>query len=543
MTIKTRVEGSEFILFSILFLAALVPRLVCLYQIQHSFISDFIPLDSEFYDHWAVAIARQGPWNVHALFPGMPLYAHVLGALYAVFGRTLMAARITQVLLGAVTTALLFAIARKLTGSLTFGLAVFTAALFFRPGVFYEVLILSESLAAFLFIAFVWVFLQAEERPTVFRYGLSGILLGLAAAARPNFLFVFIAILVWSRFTFKPEYRRLRVRCLIVFSAAVVLVLSPIAIRNYAISGEFIPFRCDAGIIAYQGNGPYTDGRFSFVPFFPGDKAGTLLEAKKIAERVEGRSLSPKGVSDFWFAETWKYLRGHPWNFLKRSIVELRLILSGFEMPDIYACSLLMRSYLPALFFIPLDFFYLIPLAAAGALLIFLSKKREWTCVILVTLAYAASLLCSQVNERYKIPLYPIVLLLAGAAIRLCLDHAIPIKQKISAGVLFAILTVMSIDQPFIEHYRTDDSAGQNLLGVYALNKGDYVEAMRLFSRALETVPSIRRADAHYNLGLAFMAAGRRGEATSEFNKALQLRPDFPQAKNGLLKLHITGPG
>lgn len=69
-------------------------------------------------------------------------------------------------------------------------------------------------------------------------------------------------------------------------------------------------------------------------------------------------------------------------------------------------------------------------------------------------------------------------------------------------------------------------------LGICALQKGQYDEALRMISEAVRMSPN--QADYHCNLGTVFRILGRLDEAIASFRKSLVLRPKFADAKLNL---------
>jgi Ca-activated chloride channel family protein len=45
--------------------------------------------------------------------------------------------------------------------------------------------------------------------------------------------------------------------------------------------------------------------------------------------------------------------------------------------------------------------------------------------------------------------------------------------------------------------------------------------------------------EAHYNLGNVLFKQGKYGEAITHYNRALELRPDWPEARNNLQAAHV----
>ena len=72
------------VFFFLLFFIALIPRVLCLWQVQHSVLVDYLPLDAASYDRWGYLLSQGGTGD--ETFPGLPFYAHFLGGLYRTFG-------------------------------------------------------------------------------------------------------------------------------------------------------------------------------------------------------------------------------------------------------------------------------------------------------------------------------------------------------------------------------------------------------------------------------------------------------------------------
>ena len=95
-----------------------------------------------------------------------------------------------------------------------------------------------------------------------------------------------------------------------------------------------------------------------------------------------------------------------------------------------------------------------------------------------------------------------------------------------------------------IDHYRTalqispryDDAL--NNLGVALAMKGQFDDAIARIRESIGYRPD--KADAYYNLGNVFVMQREFGEAASAYKEALRLTPDYPAAHNNLANVLIT---
>jgi tetratricopeptide (TPR) repeat protein len=70
---------------------------------------------------------------------------------------------------------------------------------------------------------------------------------------------------------------------------------------------------------------------------------------------------------------------------------------------------------------------------------------------------------------------------------------------------------------------------------IAAKNKDQYDQALSYFDQAIKIFDE--SADAHYERGLIFMKKGDKKQARQALEKAVQFKPDFPEAKDALAKL------
>ena len=192
-----------------------------------------------------------------ALWP--PGYPVTLAAVYRASGNSLAAARLFNVVCGALTAVLVFAIARKLFGQaegvIAGGLmAVFPGSVYFTP------LIVSETYFLFLMTATLAMFLYFvldRERPGLIAVAAAGLLAGLTAMAHFEFIAFPAVMLLLLAYHLGPRRAALP-GAVLVLAMAVLFV--PWTVRNRARMHETIVTATAAGRLAVQGHHALSEG-------------------------------------------------------------------------------------------------------------------------------------------------------------------------------------------------------------------------------------------------------------------------------------------
>jgi 4-amino-4-deoxy-L-arabinose transferase-like glycosyltransferase len=183
--------------------------------------------------------------------PGYPL---VLAGIFVMFGNNLAVVKLTNMFLALTSAWLVLLIARKVSSS---QIVIYASPLLFlfHPGV-----LVAESrggveiLFTFLLTLFVFTLYSASESNKAWQYLISGGVLGLAVLVKSTPMLFPIALLVYL-FVFGPRRnpRLVIFRNITLMVIAMVVVLSPWIIRNYMLTGKFVPTASVLGISAHSG--------------------------------------------------------------------------------------------------------------------------------------------------------------------------------------------------------------------------------------------------------------------------------------------------
>ena len=281
-----------------IFVAALLVRLLHIWQLRRSPFFDVLMGDARAYDEWAQRLAG-GDWLGGEVFYQAPLYPYFLGVIYAVFGRDLAIVRVCQAVVGSAACTLVGLTAWRLFSKQAAIVAGFGMALY-APAVFFDGLIQKSVLDVFFISLSMWLLSRivttspiAGGRMTSFLA--LGLAMGALSLTRENALVLVAVVLGWIalglRSTLRAETRPRR------SSSALALVLTPVAARNYAVGGGFYLTTSQFGPNFFIGNNPRSDGTYSSLRPGRGAPEYERRDATELAERAMGRSLTPAEVS------------------------------------------------------------------------------------------------------------------------------------------------------------------------------------------------------------------------------------------------------
>lgn len=443
-------------------------------------------VDDRAYHEWAVRLAGgEDPGGVFFL---SPLLSHLLGQLYAFVGERPVAWLGIQAVLGAFTTAAVAAVGSRAFGPRAGVLAGLLLALY-GPLVFITEGVLTETLHLALVWAAIWAWPASTERCTGRIFGV-GLLSGLAVLARNYFI---VALPLWAL----VMARRGRTS-LLAFLAGAVAGLAPATIHNLA-EGELVLVTSSGGVNLWLGNHPGATGRLHLPPGMKieqiQDPSTMASSTRELARLETGEELSASGTSAHFRRKAVDWALGHPLPFLRLVVTRLGMTLEAFEHPgerNYYQAARLS----PLLRWTPSRWPLVLALAAVGVLGLRSVRLTSLAPVLSAAMAALTALLLFWVSDRFRLPLVPPLVVLAGGGLDLLLRERGRLRVQ---GVVLAI------------------AVAATSLGLSA-------------GRERETYMS------HYNLGLQYRRVGQHPMAEAEARRAMELAPDYLRAHQLLVE-------
>jgi 4-amino-4-deoxy-L-arabinose transferase-like glycosyltransferase len=502
---------------------ALVPRAIYLAQIYHWPFFYYPILDSRTQNAWAEILLQTLGIGNNEVMAKPPLYAYFLVMAKLAVGTgepSLFAARLLQLVMGAVTCGLTYVIGRRVFGT-AMGLAGGLLLAFYGPGIFGEGELLDTALATLLATGFLLALLGSLDRPSGARWFGTGLLLGLLGLTRGNLLLLAVPglalLAAWLRASLpREELRRLE----LVFVAGVVLPIIPITMRNAIITGTLIPISNNGGINFYTGNNPQADG-YSPIP------SGMAWE-RTWYEQMAAGARNYQQQDRYWLGRGLAFWRKEPGQALALLAKKAYLYWASYEIPNNLSYDW-GRAHSSLLRAMPFSFAIIGPLSLLGIALGGWRSRGAWTLTLFVATQMVA-VIAFFVCGRYRMTAVPALCLLAGVGAA----ELVRLAQRQRWGGMGLSLVALAGFAALLnaDLYGVARAHGANrdwlYLGQSYSQQQRFPEARAAFERAAEADP--RDADAWFFVGNAAEQAGDAAGAAQAFRQALKLAPDFATA-------------
>ena len=514
-------EHRFIILVTLLCLAVSLAHLLCM---RESPTAKAPILDA--FDYIRDAEATLSPAPASEPYYHSPAYVWFVAGILALFGHKVLAVKIVQLLLSALTGVLIYRLGLRLFSRREAAVAAFIWALY-GPAVFYASEILNTALVLFLYTLALYLAIRANDDRAVWRWLLAGGVTGLAALTRPDilaFALVVCPAIVWLSLR---RGRGIGVSLLAAcgFVGAIAVLLTAVGIRNYEAGGRFLMLPANGGLGFYMGTNPDYAQTIGIRL-----QSWHLLVDKPLADGTDAE-INSRGNGSYYYRKSFQFIAGDPAGYIRCLSFKVRTLVNGYELPETYDLYSA-RSYSPILaalvwqargFYFP--FGLLLPLGIYGAA----ASRRRWRelwWLWMMEIALLGSLIGYFNSSRYRLSLVPVVSLFAAVAL-VRLWERFRHRQYPWKGLAAVAILALVMNWP-LDHFskRFDfDAEAYALAGVQLVNGGRTDEGLSSHQRAIELAPESYYA--HYLFGRSLDRVGRPEEARAEFYEAVRLEPEF----------------
>ncbi len=505
-------------------------------------------------------------------------YPYILALIWAIFGKSLLIARIFQALAGAVSVVVVYAIARRLFGGEgerekkrgeSVGIIAGTLLTLYGYIAFLETdLLMTAYELLFIGLAILFMLRFLDERRWRQLVG-AGLFLGAASLGRPNVWLVAVALSLFTVIVLKRQFGWKPLKALgagaLVVALTFALIL-PVTVRNAVAADDPMLLSSNAGVNLWIGNNENATGYWGV----PGDMRDRLFEAsRRRAEAAEGRLLKPSEVSAWWIGRAFDFIGENPGKALGLLGKKALLFFNAYEMPNHLDYYFIRERGGWTLWGLFVGFWLVMPLGLTG-LVLWRSWENKHRLIVVFGVLYFLMVVGLFVAGRYRAPVVPLLIPFAGWALY---DLWGKLRQKnwralgktalvlVPAAALVNWGTWHTAEAAYnwgvlaeaerrlgntegaeaailraIEE-EPDNPFFYNNLGIYAQERGDLAEAEQLFSEAYEL--SNHNPDNAANLAQVLAQRGKTGEAVEILEAALARDPRNTDCLTNLAAVYI----
>lgn len=480
-------------------------------------------LDALFHDTWALAIAGGDVIGSEVFFRA-PLYPYVLALLYAVVGHEYYAVRIVQHAFGVASVVMVFALSRRFYNSRTSLLAAILVAV--NPMLYYfESQLLFEPVLVFLAPVWLLVHTAAMSKQRLFPWFLSGVLLGLMSITRPTMLAIGLLTVVLADGKTQPASSRSAVwKRWVMCCCGLLLVVLPVTLRNALVGRDFVLIASQGGINFYVGNNPHADGFSASIREHGGISWEPSAETHHVAEHL-GRKPLPSEESSYWYHQALEFIKEQPGAFLELLLKKAYLFWNRVEIPNNLDYDSF-REYATLLKSNPIGFWIVGPFSLLGLALVYRNGSTGHRVLGWFTLSFFAVTILFFVSDRFRLPLIPVLSILASYGVCSLVDMAGSKSHgslSLSVGLLGVFAWLVNSNAYVLKTASRERDIV--MLGLIKLQQGESDSAIQYFQNALASnasYPGIR-----HNMGLAEWSRQNRDSATMWFHRELTLSPGY----------------
>jgi len=513
----------SFRIASIVFLLAVTVRFIYLYEISAnpSFKSPIV--DSEIYDITARQFAEGKGFGNNFFFQAF-FYQFFLSLVYFFSGSSIIIAKVIQVLLGGLTCVLTYYLGAKIFDR-RIGVMAGLITAFYGPLFFYEPELLGAGWATFWAVTVVLLFLKTREKDSCWYWFLLGLCGSLSIITHSVFLPFFLAGCIWLKFQVRRGVSP-ATRFGALF-AGILLIVVPVGLVTLRAVNKFTVLPCSGGINLYVGNNPDYCRTVTVRPGEEWDELAALPARYGMDKTVWQQDK-------FFKQRVIEYVKNQPLDFAKGLGRKTMEFLSSRELPrelSVYMFakwSRLLRLLAWKVDGFGFPFGLVFPLAVLGVIF---NWRRIPVPLVLFMVFYPLSIILVFVSSRYRVPMVPLLAVLAAAGLAAVVQAARLRRWRnliIMPAVVAGLVLISTLPGPFCQERVNFDHEFFKWMGRAMNKQGLNDKAMTYYSEALRLKPD--SYETYLLMGAGLIGQDKLNDAIECYAKVLRLKPDYPQA-------------
>jgi len=467
-----------------------------------------------------------------------PFYSYFIALAFEALGSDPAVIKWLQMGLDLLNLWLLFLIGKRVFSYRTALVAAFLYAVSI-PVIQFSSEILPPILLIFLLLLSVYGLLRFTDdprnSPPRLRWlVLAAVSLGCLVITLPNFLLALPVVAVWLVWVFRETAVKKRLLYILVLCIALVPV-GLTAARNHFFAGENVLINHAGGINFYIGNNPDVKRTVSIRPGLEWERF--LMEAYEREEIKDYRSQNA-----YWIHRAFKFIGENPLRWIGLLGKKMVLFYNAHGFPRNFDTGYFSR-YSLVLQLPILRLHTILPLFFLGVLLIVIGRLKALRgdglgLILSLILVYSFSIAMIFVAGRYRLPVLPLMILIAAAGV-VAVYHAVRERRWLLVGLQAAFsgaVAVLVSLAPFASSYPYDiaKSHTEAMIAGALYDHSRYNEAQAYFERALSGPKDESTYEAYSDYAKYWSKRGDTDKAIENFRKSLSLNPDNHEALNGL---------
>lgn len=366
------------------------------------------------YDKLAVHLVQQGSYSMDGITPATfrpPGYPFFLSGVYALFGRSVVAVRVSQSILGALTILVLYLLSARIFSRRVGRFAAFTLAIYplhvYLASTLFPQTLFTLFLALIVYFLFIW-----RERATVLLNVAIGILFAFGALVRPPLLVFMPVALGWGFIAAKQKWLFLK-RDLWLILLSFMVVFTPWLYRNYHVLGT-VSLATNGGRNFWLGNNEATTR-----------DSGNGLPLTRQLQRKLAAAQTEAEKESIYYGEAFEFIRNQPLRAVKRTLGKLLNFWRFYPDPSSgYKTAPSLSKVLGVIFYTPV-----ILLCLPGVTRGWRNHRQETTLFVLMVASFNLLYAAFFSTVRFRLPLDPFLILFASYAL-VTLNDGLSTREK-----------------------------------------------------------------------------------------------------------------
>jgi 4-amino-4-deoxy-L-arabinose transferase-like glycosyltransferase len=481
--------------------------------------------DSIDYDLIAKRILNGSFWKgeIFIIPPGYPLF---IAFMYKIFNYKILPILIIQNMFTLITIIMLAIMTKRVFGKLISFTATFLYSLY---GVshFYDNKLIDNTLLTFLLIISVYCYVNnLIYKKSIIYLILSGLTLGYISLIKPNFILMFLAFLLLTIYNYRKE--ALRYAASIILSYLIIIL--PVSIRNYAVSGSPVLISAYSGLAFYAGNKQGAKPYFEGLPISTSVTSLYRVVSNYIQEETAVK-MSPNEISNYYYKKALNYILHNPYNWIKLAFNKILLSLGNYEQEANYSYDLEENPF-KKFFIIPYSI--IIALAIMGLIV---SEKNKMIAIIFIPVGVVYfTLAMLYMIPRLREPAIIFLSIFAGIFLDYIILRNISNRRRILLITFSAAILILSLNikPPYPYDLRCNEYVQYGLayMQIKNFNKAEYY-----FKKAIDVEPKYYKGYA--SLGLLYKNLNQDQKALENYKLALRYAQNDAETHNNIASIYF----